>query len=131
MNAEMNAEMNPEIVDGPANDAQSAVCVSAVAKRYRRLWALRDCSFTLPRGTITGLVGANGAGKTTLMSLISGMAAPTAGQVMVGGAPPGVTSCPDGRVTMLAQERPLYRRFTVADMVRFGRHTNLIWDQER
>jgi len=111
--------------------SEAAVRASAVGKRYRRQWALRDCSFALPPGSITGLVGANGAGKTTLMSLVSGLLRPTAGRVLVGGSSPAVTQQPAGRVTMLAQEKPLYRRFTVADMVRFGRHTNLIWDQER
>ena len=113
-----------------AEEQDAIVRASAVGKRYGRHWALRDCSFALPPGSVTGLVGANGAGKTTLMSLISGQLKPTTGQVLVGDASPAITSRPAGRVTMLAQEKPLYRRFTVADMVRFGRHTNLIWDEE-
>jgi ABC-2 type transport system ATP-binding protein len=120
-----------DAIEGGAEGSEAAVRACAVGKRYRRQWALRNCSFSLPAGSVTGLVGANGAGKTTLMSVISGLVEPTTGRVLVGGTSPAVTSRQAGRVTMLAQEKPLYRRFTVADMVRFGRHTNLIWDQDR
>jgi ABC-2 type transport system ATP-binding protein len=35
------------------------------------------------------------------------------------------------RVAFLAQDRPLYRSFSVADMLRLGRHTNRMWDEQR
>ena len=43
-----------------------------LGKRYGRVWALRDCSLTVPAGSVTALVGPNGAGKTTLLQLRSG-----------------------------------------------------------
>ncbi len=46
-------------------------------KRYRRQWALTDCSLPIPAGRVVGLVGLNGAGKTTLLNLATGMLAPT------------------------------------------------------
>jgi ABC-2 type transport system ATP-binding protein len=38
-----------------------------LGKRYRRLWALSDCTLSVPAGHVVGLVGPNGAGKTTLL----------------------------------------------------------------
>ncbi len=45
--------------------------------------ALRDASFTIPRGTITGLVGVNGAGKSTLFKALMGFVPVSAGQIEI------------------------------------------------
>ncbi len=45
--------------------------------------ALRDVSFSMPRGVVFCLAGANGSGKSTLLSLLAGLAAPTAGELLV------------------------------------------------
>lgn len=50
--------------------------------------AVKDLSFEIPAGEITGLLGLNGAGKTTIMKLITGLLFPTAGGVKVFGLPP-------------------------------------------
>ena len=49
------------------------------------VWALRDISFSVARGSAVGLVGRNGSGKTTLLRLLSGIIKPTSGSVDVGG----------------------------------------------
>ena len=49
------------------NQTDIALEAIAVGKRYRRGWALQNCSFSLPAGTVVALVGPNGAGKSTLM----------------------------------------------------------------
>lgn len=48
---------------------------------------LHDVSFSIPMGTITGLVGRNGAGKTTTMKSILGVIRPDAGQISICGEP--------------------------------------------
>ena len=60
----------------------AAFSLSGIAKRYPH-FALQDISMQLPEGQIMGLVGVNGAGKTTLLRLLTGLAAPDAGEVQV------------------------------------------------
>ncbi|WP_190037147.1 ABC transporter ATP-binding protein [Streptomyces fructofermentans] len=108
---------------------ESAIEAYGVSKRYRRGWALRECSFRLPAGRICGLVGPNGAGKTTLMAMAANLLEPTNGSLKVFGAAP--ESAEAGRRTaFLAQEKPLFRRFTVAETLRLGRELNPGWDQQ-
>jgi HlyD family secretion protein len=52
-----------------------------------RAWALRGVSLCIPAQCSVGVVGANGSGKTTLVDVIAGLLVPTAGRVLVDGAP--------------------------------------------
>ncbi|MER6008221.1 ABC transporter ATP-binding protein [Nonomuraea angiospora] len=85
--------------------------------RYRRTWVLRDCSLSVPAGRVAALVGPNGAGKTTLMHAAVGLLRPALGSVRVA-----------GEVAFVAQDKPLYESFTVAEMLTFGRRMNTRWD---
>ncbi|MFI6332983.1 ABC transporter ATP-binding protein [Micromonospora chersina] len=106
-----------------------ALEAEGLGRRFRRGWALRDCTFTVPPGRIAAMVGANGAGKSTLMKLAVGLLAPTSGSIRVGGARPK-SAVADSRVGFLAQEKPLFGRFTVAEMLRVGRALNATWDEQ-
>ncbi|MGW3156476.1 ABC transporter ATP-binding protein [Streptomyces sp. NPDC001089] len=99
-----------------------------LGRKYRRGWALRDYSFRLPAGRICGLVGPNGAGKTTLMAIAANLLPPTDGTLKVFGAAPESVET-RRRTAFLAQEKPLFRRFTVAETLRMGRELNPSWDQ--
>ena len=48
-----------------------AIAATNLLKRYGNVTALRDTSFEVKRGTITGFVGRNGAGKTTTLKIVS------------------------------------------------------------
>ena len=55
--------------------------VSGLSKRYRRLVALDDVTFSVRAGEVLGLIGPNGAGKTTLFECLAGVLPPSAGSV--------------------------------------------------
>jgi ABC-2 type transport system ATP-binding protein len=109
------------------NSTNIALEAVGVGKRYRRGWALRDCSFSLPAETVVALVGPNGAGKSTLMAMATGILAPTTGVVKVLGSPTRPRG-PHPKLAFLSQDRPLYRRFTVEEMLHFGRAMNRDFD---
>lgn len=104
--------------------AIAALEADGLGKRYGRAWALRDCSFQLPVGRVVALVGPNGAGKTTLLHMAVGLLAPTEGSVRVFGASPHDAR---SRVGFVAQDHPLYRNFTVNEMLTLGRKLNRHW----
>lgn len=101
-----------------------------LGRRYRRGWALRDCSFRLPAGRICALVGPNGAGKTTLLSLAAHLLEPTTGTIRLFGDAPGNLAA-RRRTAFLSQEKALYPRFRVDEILRMGRELNPSWDQAR
>ncbi|MCB8820560.1 ABC transporter ATP-binding protein [Microvirga rosea] len=62
--------------------------VRRVSKRFSKVDAVREVSFSLPEGETVALVGHNGAGKTTLMKLMLGLIRPTSGSITVLGDDP-------------------------------------------
>ena len=58
--------------------------VNGVSKDYGKAHVLENMTFTVPKGSIFGLVGRNGAGKTTIMRIIAGLQKPTSGTVEYG-----------------------------------------------
>jgi ABC-2 type transport system ATP-binding protein len=99
-----------------------------LAKRYRRKWALRDCTLAVPAGRVVGLVGPNGAGKTTLLHLAVGLLAPSAGAMSVVGGRPGDGPGQLARVGFVAQDKPIYASLSVAQHVQMGAGLNPGWD---
>ena len=110
----------------------AALTAHRLSKQYGNVWALRDCSLDLPAGRVIGLVGPNGAGKTTLLHLALGLLEPTAGEIHVlGYAPRDQVREVLARAGFVAQQRPLYRQFTVEQHLQLGAHLNAHWDDTR
>lgn len=74
------ASSRPTVAD---RSPSAAIAVDHLVKVYKQTRAVDDISFTLPRGSITGLLGGNGAGKTTTIAMIMGLVLPTSGRVQV------------------------------------------------
>jgi ABC-2 type transport system ATP-binding protein len=106
----------------------AVVTARGLGKRYRRRWALQDCTLEIPVGRVTGLVGPNGAGKTTLLGLVVGILTPTVGTIEVCGGRPAAGSAQLAKVGFVAQDNPTYAGLTVADHLRLGAHLNPRWD---
>jgi len=100
-----------------------------LGKRYGTSWALRECTLAIPAGHVTALVGPNGAGKTTLLNLAVGLAEPSAGSVtLLGGHPAGSPAALDG-IAFVAQDTPMYKNLSVAEMLHLTRNLNRFFDQ--
>lgn len=63
--------------------APAAIEVGGLTKKYGRKTVVDAVSFSVPAGSVCGLVGPNGAGKTTVMSMLLGLVRPSAGTATV------------------------------------------------
>jgi ABC-2 type transport system ATP-binding protein len=99
-----------------------------VGKRYGRKWVLAGATVDVPAGSVVALVGPNGAGKTTLLHVAVGLVRADAGRVRVFGVSPRAATA-RGDVGFVAQDKPLYRRFRVSELLRMGARLNPRWDQ--
>ncbi|MGH3251638.1 MAG: ABC transporter ATP-binding protein [Trebonia sp.] len=102
---------------------------TGLGKRYRKSWALRECTLAIPAGQVTALVGPNGAGKSTLLNIAAGLSAPSAGNVTVlGGARAGSAAALD-QIAFVAQGTSLYGNLSAADLLHLTRNLSRRFDQ--
>jgi ABC-2 type transport system ATP-binding protein len=101
---------------------------TGLGKCYGKAWALRDCTLAVPEGSLAALVGPNGAGKSTLMNMAVGLTVPTAGTATVlDGQATGSSAALDD-IAFMAQDAPVYRNLSVADMLHLTRNLNRRFD---
>lgn len=86
-----------------------------IARSFGDRPVLREISFEVPRGALTGFVGANGAGKTTTMRIIMGLLTAHAGRITLDGTELGQTIRPN--FGYMPEERGLYPRQPVIDQL--------------
>ena len=67
-----------------SDNTDFVIKVNGVSKDYGKAHVLDNMTFSVPKGSIFGLVGRNGAGKTTIMRIMSGLQKPTSGTVEYG-----------------------------------------------
>jgi ABC-type branched-subunit amino acid transport system ATPase component len=65
--------------------AEALLAVAGLGKTFGGVRAVDDCSFAVPEGTVTGLIGPNGSGKTTVFNIVTGYLRPDAGRVRFAG----------------------------------------------
>ncbi|WP_417486281.1 ABC transporter ATP-binding protein [Maricaulis sp.] len=91
--------------------------LSNVSKTFAGKPAVRDVSFGVQRGRITGFLGPNGAGKTTSLRMSLGILTPDSGSVSLFGGKPRPAAL--DRVGFLPEERGIYRKMKVIDVITF------------
>ena len=87
----------------------------SISRSFGERRVLRDVSFTVAGGRMTGFVGGNGAGKTTTMRVILGVLAADSGTVTLDGAP--LTAEQRTRFGYMPEERGLYPKMKVAEQI--------------
>lgn len=90
--------------------AEAIINLHGITKKYRDCTAVKECSLTLERGKIYGLVGKNGAGKTTIMRMIAGLSLPDSGQIEVSGTIGTLIEAPSLNGSMTAKENLRFYR---------------------
>jgi len=108
----------------------NVVEASGLGKCYGSTWALRDCTLAIPAGHVVALVGPNGAGKTTLLNLAVGLTAPSSGEVTVLDGIPAGSPAALGGIAFVAQDMPLYKNLSAADLLHMTRNLNWRFDQK-
>ena len=68
------------------NNSYLALKINHVSHFYNKKCALKDISFSLPKGGTLGLIGPDGVGKSTLLSLVSGIKSIQSGSISALGA---------------------------------------------
>ncbi|AQP54117.1 sodium ABC transporter ATP-binding protein [Vagococcus penaei] len=91
--------------------------VQHLTKRFGDMTAVNDVSFTIPEGTILGLIGQNGAGKSTTFRLILNFLDQNSGQILWNGQP--ITEKDYNIIGYLPEERGLYPKDTIEDQLIF------------
>ncbi|MET8119764.1 ATP-binding cassette domain-containing protein [Micromonospora sp. NPDC005189] len=91
--------------------------IDGVDRSFGDRQVLKNVSFEVAAGRMTGFVGANGAGKTTTMRIILGVLAPDAGKVSWGGTT--LTRQDRQRFGYMPEERGLYPKMTTREQVTY------------
>ena len=120
------------------NTVSSAVVFDRVSFAFDEHVVLRDISFSIPKGSMSIVLGASGAGKSVMLRLILGLLRPDAGTILVNGQHVDRMSEHDllrlrGDIGMLFQESALFDSLTVAENVgyRLYEETDMPADEVR
>jgi ABC-2 type transport system ATP-binding protein len=93
--------------------------VVEVTKRYVGHLAVDRLSLSVPQGAIYGILGPNGAGKSTTLRMVMNIIARDSGSISVLGRDPSVDRLVLRQVGYLPEERGLYKKMTVLDVIVF------------
>lgn len=86
-----------------------------LSHQYGDRKVLKNVSFTVEPGKLTGFVGANGAGKTTTMRAMLGLIRPTSGEVLLNGRP--ITATDRVGIGYMPEERGLYPKMKLHEQI--------------
>jgi branched-chain amino acid transport system ATP-binding protein len=124
----MQPQPNPTTAMAGEAPAQILLEARAVTKHFEGLVANRDIDFNIPLHSIVSIIGPNGAGKTTFFNQLTGIYAPTSGEItfdgtpIIGMAPHEVA---DLGIARTYQNIRLFQNMSVLANVQVGRHVRM------
>jgi erythritol transport system ATP-binding protein len=110
--------------EAPGTSQDVVLRLEGVSKVYSGTVAVKHADFEVRSGAVNVLVGENGAGKSTLVKMIAGVERPTAGRILLDGAPVEFRSTGDAMahgIGMVFQELNLFGNLSVAENI-FSNH---------
>jgi branched-chain amino acid transport system permease protein len=126
----VDTEKNAEIAGGAILDvrehgAETILSFRNVVMQFSGLKALNNVNLSVRRGTIHGLIGPNGSGKSTMMNVLTGIYAPTSGEIEYRGEP--IAGRTSSAIALLGiartfQNVQLFGEMTVLENVLVGLH---------
>jgi len=105
---------------------QNAIQLTSVRKTFGHHTAVDNLDLSVPEGSIYGFIGPNGSGKTTTLRMILRIYQPDSGTVEVLGNTEGKTA--DDRLGYLPEERGLYKRMRVGDLLTYYARLKGLWN---
>ncbi len=111
------------------NETQSAdkpmIVAEGLSKFYGPFVAVRDISFSVPKGQVAAFLGPNGAGKSTTMKLLTGFLAPSEGRAVIGGFEVSTHREEASRlIGYLPENGPLYNEMTPQSLLKYMGHAH-------
>ncbi len=97
----------------------NAVEIRDVTKTFGQTVAVDDLSLAVPAGSVYGFIGPNGSGKTTTLRMIMRILHPDRGAIQLFGEDVTTSGAASDRVGYLPEERGLYRKMVVHELLRF------------
>lgn len=97
-----------------------AILAEGLTRTFGDFYAVRDISFSIPKGQLVAFLGPNGAGKSTTMRLLTGVLAPTTGRAAIAGVDVQKDRLSAAmRLGYLPENGPLYPEMTPRSLLEF------------
>lgn len=120
-------EQKPDSGSQAPPDSNAMIQADRLSKFYGNFAAVRNVSFSIPRGQIVAFLGPNGAGKSTTMKLLTGYLAPSEGRAFIAGHDMGSDRLAGAtKLGYLPENGPLYPDMTPREMLSFFARTRMM-----
>jgi len=107
-------------VKGSGGAGAPMIEAEGLTRMYGDFYAVRDISFSIPRGQVVAFLGPNGAGKSTTMKLLTGVLAPTSGRARLCGMDVATDRLAAAeKLGYLPENGPLYPDMTPRSLLSF------------
>jgi heme exporter protein A len=103
-----------------AEASRPLIETQGLVKAYDLIVVLRRLDLQIARGEFVALLGPNGSGKSTLLRLLTGLARPTSGKILIGGWElPGEAAAVRAQIGMVSHKTLLYENLTARENLQF------------